>query len=302
MARADGHAAGRAPTSPAPTSSAAPTASCGCSRTTCGRPSGLAYALGGPRRDGAAGRGERAASRARSSPGLEALARDAAGGGARTASSDPRVVLLNDGPGAGALYEHRELGRRARPGDRDRRRSCAATAIALVLEASGAGRRDLPARRRRAADRRPTGRRPPLGELLIEPLRAGTLACVNSPGSGIADDKAVHTYVERMIGFYLGEPLLLRSVPGCDLGDPGELEPRARADRRAGDQAALGVRGRGRGDRPARSTRPSCEAAAAAVSARPAALVAQEPVALSLHPTVVDGVARRAAMSTCDLS
>ena len=82
---------------------------------------------------------------------------------------------------------------------------------------------DLPARRRRAPDR---CRRIPtaLGELLIEPLRAGTLGCVNSPGTGIADDKAVHVYVERMIEFYLGEEPLLRSVAGFDLGDPEQLE------------------------------------------------------------------------------
>jgi len=65
--------------------------------------------------------------------------------------------------------------------------------------------------------------------LLTEPLRAGRLGCVNSPGTGIADDKAVHVYVERMIGFYLGEEPLLASVPGFDLGDPEQLaaaEPR----------------------------------------------------------------------------
>ena len=36
---------------------------------------------------------------------------------------------------------------------------------------------------------------------------------VNAPGTGIADDKAVYTYVPEIIDFYLGERPILQNVP-----------------------------------------------------------------------------------------
>ena len=62
-------------------------------------------------------------------------------------------------------------------------------------------------------DGRPTA----VGEALLEPCRAGTLACVNAPGSGVADDKVVHAHVDRLVEL-LGEEPLLPSVPSFDLG------------------------------------------------------------------------------------
>ena len=49
-----------------------------------------------------------------------------------------------------------------------------------------------------------------LGEALIEPLRAGTVAVVNAFGTGVADDKSIYPYVPDMIRFYLGEEPLLK--------------------------------------------------------------------------------------------
>ncbi len=39
------------------------------------------------------------------------------------------------------------------------------------------------------------------------------VALANAPGTGVADDKAVYAYVEKMIRFYLSEEPLLRNVP-----------------------------------------------------------------------------------------
>ena len=47
------------------------------------------------------------------------------------------------------------------------------------------------------------GRLTDVGAALYEPLRAGTLTCVNGFGTGVADDKLVHAYVEDMVRFYL---------------------------------------------------------------------------------------------------
>jgi uncharacterized circularly permuted ATP-grasp superfamily protein len=48
---------------------------------------------------------------------------------------------------------------------------------------------------------------------LFDAYRAGNVTLVNAPGTGIADDKAVYTYVPEIIEFYLGEKSLLSNVP-----------------------------------------------------------------------------------------
>ena len=201
----------------------------------------------------------------------------------------PTVVLLNDGPCSSAAYEHAELARwigmtiataddLSRDGDR------------LLLE----GEIPVDVIYRRVDDERLTaadGSRTRLGELLIEPLRAGTLGCANSPGTGIADDKAVHVYVERIIEFYLGEEPLLSSVRGYDLGDPEQLE-RVRADlgelviKPRSDFGGTGVMiGPLAGPEERRAKLEQ-------VLAAPDRFVAQEPVPLSVHPTAVGGSLR----------
>ena len=47
---------------------------------------------------------------------------------------------------------------------------------------------------------------------------------MNAFGTGIADDKLVHAYVEEMVRFYLGEEPLVRSVPTYDPGEPSVRE------------------------------------------------------------------------------
>jgi uncharacterized circularly permuted ATP-grasp superfamily protein len=48
---------------------------------------------------------------------------------------------------------------------------------------------------------------------LFDAYRAGNVTLVNAPGTGIADDKAVYTYVPQIIEFYLGEKPILKNVP-----------------------------------------------------------------------------------------
>ena len=77
-----------------------------------------------------------------------------------------------------------------------------------------------------------------VGRLLVPPLRAGTLGLVNAFGTGVADDKLAHAYVEELVRFHLGEEPLLRSVPTLDLCVPEQLRARARRARDARRQAA----------------------------------------------------------------
>jgi uncharacterized circularly permuted ATP-grasp superfamily protein len=54
--------------------------------------------------------------------------------------------------------------------------------------------------------------------------RKGNVAIVNATGNGVADDKAIYTFVPAMIRYYLNEEPLLKNVPTYQLGNPEEKE------------------------------------------------------------------------------
>ncbi len=48
---------------------------------------------------------------------------------------------------------------------------------------------------------------------LFEVYKNGRVAIANAPGTGVADDKVIYTYVPRIIEYYLGEKPILPNVP-----------------------------------------------------------------------------------------
>jgi len=48
---------------------------------------------------------------------------------------------------------------------------------------------------------------------LMEVYRAGNVSLANAPGTGVADDKVVYTYVPRIIKYYLDQEAILPNVP-----------------------------------------------------------------------------------------
>jgi uncharacterized circularly permuted ATP-grasp superfamily protein len=50
--------------------------------------------------------------------------------------------------------------------------------------------------------------------------RKGNVAIVNAMGNGVADDKAVYSYVPDMIRYYLNEEPILKTVPTYQMSDP----------------------------------------------------------------------------------
>ncbi len=48
---------------------------------------------------------------------------------------------------------------------------------------------------------------------IIDIFRAGGVTVANAPGAGIADDKAIYSYMPEIIEFYTGEKALLSNVP-----------------------------------------------------------------------------------------
>ena len=202
---------------------------------------------------------------------------------------DPSIVLLSDGPENSAWWEHRRL--------------AAGLGIPVVtgadLEQRGGG---LVARldgrpapvdvvyRRTDEDRLRDERGEPtwIAELLLEPCRRGRIACVNAFGTGIADDKLVHAYVEEMIRFYLDEEPLVRSVPTYDLGEPSVRE----AILERVDELVVKPRDGYGGEGVivcAHAHDDDRRAAAELIRTQPEHHVAQEMVVFSTHPTVADG-------------
>lgn len=58
---------------------------------------------------------------------------------------------------------------------------------------------------------------------LMRAYRAGNVALANGIGTGVADDKAVYTYVPKMIEFYLSETPILPNVPTYLCGNQSDL-------------------------------------------------------------------------------
>lgn len=48
---------------------------------------------------------------------------------------------------------------------------------------------------------------------IFEAYKAGNIALANAPGTGVADDKAVYSYVPKIIKYYLDEEPILNNVP-----------------------------------------------------------------------------------------
>lgn len=216
---------------------------------------------------------------------LGACLRDAAPEGV----DEPRVVLLSDGPSNCAWHEHGRLAALldipvVSPADLSVR------AGRLLAHRGGRTERVDVVYRRTDVDRLRdrTGAPTWIAQCLLDPVRRGTLAVVNPLGSGVADDKVVHAYVEEMVRFYLGEEPLIASVRTYDLGDPdvrdevlpqlGELVLKPRG----------GLGGEGVVLCP-RASREDREQGARRVVEAPGSWVAQELVGLSTHPTVCDG-------------
>ena len=58
---------------------------------------------------------------------------------------------------------------------------------------------------------------------LMNVYRSGGVTLASAPGAGVADDKAIYTYVPEMVRFYLGEEPILKNVPTWQCAKPDDL-------------------------------------------------------------------------------
>jgi uncharacterized circularly permuted ATP-grasp superfamily protein len=59
---------------------------------------------------------------------------------------------------------------------------------------------------------------------LFDLYRSGRVTIVNAPGGGIADDKAIYSYIPEIIKFYTGRSPILQNVPTYNCRKPDELK------------------------------------------------------------------------------
>jgi len=252
-------------------------------------PSGIAYAMAA-REALSAHLSVPSGMRVRSlEPAYELLAQALRAAAPPQAADDPSVVVLTDGPSNSAYYEHGAIARRL--GLPLVRMRDLVVRFGRLFARTDSGLRPVDVVYRRTDEDRlfdAAGEPTSVAQVLLGPLEARTVGCVNAFGTGVADDKLVHAYVEEMVRFYLGEEPLLASVPTYDLSQPGVLEM---ALERVGElviKPRSGYGGVGVVVGP-RASKRALERISRELAAAPGRFIAQETVHLSRQPTVCGG-------------
>ena len=117
--------------------------------------------------------------------------------------------------------------------------------------------------------------------------RKGNVTLANAPGTGVADDKAIYTYMPEIIKYYLDEEPILKNVHTYHCSRPKELQYVLEniktlvikpVDEAGGYGISIGNR----------LTKDEIERVKAEVKANPRKYVAQPIMSLSVHPTYID--------------
>jgi uncharacterized circularly permuted ATP-grasp superfamily protein len=128
---------------------------------------------------------------------------------------------------------------------------------------------------------------------LIAAYRAGNVTIVNAPGTGIADDKAVYSYMPEIVRYYSGGEALLPNVETYRCREPQALQYVLDNIEKLVVKLVDGSGGYGMLIGPT-STRAQIEEFRAALIAQPSRYIAQPTLALSTMPTLTDqGIAPR---------
>ncbi len=128
---------------------------------------------------------------------------------------------------------------------------------------------------------------------LMRAYHAGNVTLANAVGTGVADDKAIYTYMPEIIEFYLGEKAILKNVPTWRCREPEALR---HVLANLGDLVVKEVNGSGGYGMLVgpRATKAQIEAFAVKLAKDPDNFIAQPTLALSTTPTFFDsGIAPR---------
>ncbi|WP_323022377.1 circularly permuted type 2 ATP-grasp protein [Pararhodobacter sp.] len=128
---------------------------------------------------------------------------------------------------------------------------------------------------------------------LMDVYRSGGVSICSAPGAGVADDKAVYTFVPEMVRFYLGEEPILQNVPTWQCAKADECKY---VLENLGDLVVKEVHGSGGYGMLVgpKSTKEQIETFRHKIEADPDNYIAQPTLALSTVPSFVEeGVAPR---------
>ncbi|WP_018391359.1 circularly permuted type 2 ATP-grasp protein [Ancylobacter sp. FA202] len=144
-----------------------------------------------------------------------------------TSNSDPAVVVLTPGIYNSAYYEHSFLADKLGVELVEGRDLFVRNDIVYMRTTEGPRRVDVIYRRLDDDFIDPLTFRPDsaLGVPgLMSAYNAGNVTLTNAVGTGVADDKAVYSYMPDIIRFYLGEEPLLKNVPTWRCREPDHLK------------------------------------------------------------------------------
>ena len=210
--------------------------------------------------------------------------------------NDPCVAVLTPGPYNSAYYEHSFLADKIGVELVEASDLFVRDEQVFMRTTQGAKRVDVVYRRTDDDFIDPLSFRPDsaLGVPgLMSAYRAGSVTLANAVGTGVADDKAVYTYVPDIVRFYKGQEPILKNVPTFRCREPDDL---AQVLDRLPELVVKEVNGSGGYGMLVgpKATLAEIEAFRARLVADPDGYIAQPTLALSTCPTLVEeGVAPR---------
>jgi uncharacterized circularly permuted ATP-grasp superfamily protein len=211
-------------------------------------------------------------------------------------SKDPTIVLLTPGPFNSAYYEHSFLADLMGIELVEGQDLFVEGEFVWMRTTEGPKRVDVIYRRIDDAYIDPLCFRPDstLGVPgVMDVYRSGGVSLCSAPGAGVADDKAVYTFVPEMVRFYLGEEPILKNVPTWQCGRQNDL---GHVLDNLADLVVKEVHGSGGYGMLVgpKATKDQVETFRAKIMADPGNYIAQPTLALSTTPTfVAEGVAPR---------
>jgi len=128
---------------------------------------------------------------------------------------------------------------------------------------------------------------------IMDVYRAGNITIANAPGTGIADDKAIYSYMPEIVEFYTGRKAILGNIPTWRCSEADSLKYVLEHLDELVVKEVHGSGGYGMLVGPT-ATRKECEAFAAKLKAKPSNYIAQPTLALSTCPILTEsGLAPR---------
>ena len=217
---------------------------------------------------------------------LSTLRACAPGGGDR----EPVVVVMTPGPYNSAYYEHSFLADKLGVELVEGRDLFVDDAVVYMRTTDGPQRVDVVYRRIDDEWLDPLAFRPEssLGVPgLITAYAAGNVTLANAPGAGVADDKAVYSYMPELIRFFTGEEAIIPNVPTWRCREPEALREVLDRLPELVVKEVAGSGGYGMLVGPTASAA-QVEAFRARLLADPAGFIAQPTLALSTCPTFTE--------------